>query len=100
LIVRRRGKETYIASLMSADEAGVLFEARITLESYLTQQAPPIAFATAHESVAEQHERILLALSNRGAASPRQVMAQHIRSAWRAIEAAAEDEADVQSTSP
>ncbi len=160
---------------MSADEARVLFETRITLESYLTQQAAfrlpdeqlhvlheltdafralvasnagerelieldsryhmtiyegaqedfllsivesywsrlirelekpkrsrehPIAFATAHESFAEQHERILLALSNRSAVSAQQAMAQHIRSAWHTIEAAAVDEADLQPTSP
>ena len=70
------------------------------LEKPKRSREHPIAFATAHESFAEQHERILLALSNRSAASARQAMAQHIRSAWRAIEAAAADEADLQPTSP
>ena len=53
MIVRRRGKGTHIAPLMSADEARVLFETRITLESYLTQQA---AFRLTDEQLRVLHE--------------------------------------------
>jgi DNA-binding GntR family transcriptional regulator len=168
LIVRRRGKTTHVAPLMGADEARILYQIRVTLESYLTQQATPrltaeqletlrdrndafrelaardgaepelidldsrfhsaiyeasqedfllsivesywsrlirelekpsrsrahpVAFAAAHELFAEQHERIVVALEKRNAAAARQAMAQHIRSAWRAIEEGAADDA-------
>jgi DNA-binding GntR family transcriptional regulator len=39
LILRRRGRGTYVAPLMTAEEARVLYGLRVTLESYLTQQA-------------------------------------------------------------
>jgi DNA-binding GntR family transcriptional regulator len=165
LIIRRRGKATHVAPLMGADEARILYQIRVTLESYLTQQATsrltgaqlqslgelnaelrelvahdapeselieldsrfhttiydasqedfllsivesywsrlirelekpnrsrdhPVAFAAAHELFLDQHDGIVEALGRRNAAAARQAMAQHIRSAWRAIQAGAD----------